>query len=105
MSFVINKIDFDELFDLARIKIFEVINGSLNPEDLIDKESNLLIVSEGTPFSTQVYVHGKLLGKVRSVEISEIDYQNPPMATITVYHPEIHIRCNGSINRAKVSHD
>ncbi|SOD15965.1 hypothetical protein SAMN06297164_0166 [Nitrosomonas ureae] len=91
---IINGTDYGRMLHMARIRIHEQIEGAKSKDEMIYQKDNLLIVSEGYSWNTQVYCSGEKLENVTSVEILPLLPGEPLRARIEVFAPCLHLRAN-----------
>lgn len=107
---IINGMDFDRKFDLA----FQDVNNAIDlmaaealegmfecksKNEMINEGSELLIVSDGSPFNTYVYCNGLRVfeNSLVSVEIDKITPNDLLRATLVIANPKLHMRAKGEI--------
>lgn len=91
---IINGTDYGRLLELARMRIHESIEEIKSKREMIYQKDNLLIVSKGYAWNTQVYCKGEKLENVTAVEILPLLPGEPLRARIEVFAPCLHLRAN-----------
>jgi|GEM_PF-4016158 len=90
----INHTNYDHVIEMAKIRLHELIDGIKSKEEMICQKDNLLIVSDGYAWNTQLYCNGEKLENVTSVEILPLLPGEPLRARIEVFAPCLHLRAN-----------
>lgn len=104
---IINGNDYDWLLIEAKVRLRQKIDEMHGLDlhsaevdhnsgiDSYDSFPDCLIVSDGLPCGTTVYVKGIKMDNITEVEIMPINAGNEPIsARITVFMPKLHIRAN-----------
>lgn len=94
---IINHVDYDQIIETAKFKLRERINGVVSSGEMLERKSNLLIVSDGMPLNTHIYCNGQELRNVESVEILKITAGEFVRAKIQVVMPLLHIRAESDM--------
>jgi len=92
MSLTINNTDYDFKIQLAIYELRESIEGVRTKQEMVSEGSNLLIVSDGTAFTTRAYCNGEEIKNIAAISIKNIVPDEVLEATITIFKPRLRMR-------------